>query len=104
VETQHSLAESEIYYKTYLGTYPNILFTEVQKRNLVYSRLNSIDEMIAQHLAFSALKILTSQTFTFLPGTLLVIYNMKLLLTGEPELDVKTDKEDILMAGALEEE
>jgi hypothetical protein len=29
---------------------------------------------------------------------------MKLLLTGEPELDVKTDKEDILMAGALEEE
>uniref|UniRef100_A0A8C0WBK0 CW-type domain-containing protein n=1 Tax=Castor canadensis TaxID=51338 RepID=A0A8C0WBK0_CASCN len=37
-------------------------------------------------------------------GTLLVIYNMKLLLTGEPELDVKTDKEDILMAGALEED
>ncbi|XP_054337525.1 MORC family CW-type zinc finger protein 1 isoform X2 [Pongo pygmaeus] len=36
-------------------------------------------------------------------GTLLVIYNLKLLLNGEPELDVKTDKEDILMAGALEE-
>ncbi|EHA98892.1 MORC family CW-type zinc finger protein 1, partial [Heterocephalus glaber] len=35
-------------------------------------------------------------------GTLLVIYNLKLLLSGEPELDVKTDKEDILMAGALE--
>ncbi|XP_059133717.1 MORC family CW-type zinc finger protein 1 [Peromyscus eremicus] len=36
-------------------------------------------------------------------GTLLVIYNLKLLLSGEPELDVKTDKEDILMAEALEE-
>nr|XP_037858545.1 MORC family CW-type zinc finger protein 1 [Chlorocebus sabaeus] len=36
-------------------------------------------------------------------GTLLVIYNLKLLLNGEPELDVKTDKEDILVAGALEE-
>ncbi|XP_060226975.1 MORC family CW-type zinc finger protein 1 [Meriones unguiculatus] len=36
-------------------------------------------------------------------GTLLVIYNLKLLLNGEPELDVKTDKEDILMAEALEE-
>ncbi|MBZ3871210.1 MORC family CW-type zinc finger protein 1, partial [Sciurus carolinensis] len=36
-------------------------------------------------------------------GTLLVIYNLKLLLSGEPELDIKTDKEDILMAGALEE-
>ncbi|XP_010628492.1 MORC family CW-type zinc finger protein 1 [Fukomys damarensis] len=32
-------------------------------------------------------------------GTLLVIYNLKLLLSGEPELDVKTKKEDILMAG-----
>nr|KAF6475244.1 MORC family CW-type zinc finger 1 [Rousettus aegyptiacus] len=36
-------------------------------------------------------------------GTLLVVYNLKLLLNGEPELDVKTDKEDILIAGALEE-
>ncbi|GAB5576414.1 MORC family CW-type zinc finger protein 1 isoform X2 [Prionailurus iriomotensis] len=36
-------------------------------------------------------------------GTLLVIYNLKLLLSGEPELDVKTDKEDMLMAGALED-
>ncbi|XP_049713842.1 MORC family CW-type zinc finger protein 1 [Elephas maximus indicus] len=36
-------------------------------------------------------------------GTLLVIYNLKLLLNGEPELDVKTDQEDILVAGALED-
>ncbi|XP_042532796.1 MORC family CW-type zinc finger protein 1 [Dipodomys spectabilis] len=36
-------------------------------------------------------------------GTLLIIYNLKLLLSGEPELDVKTDKEDILMTGALED-
>nr|KAF6478126.1 MORC family CW-type zinc finger 1 [Molossus molossus] len=36
-------------------------------------------------------------------GTLLVIYNLKLLLNGEPELDVKTDKEDILIAGATED-
>nr|XP_019598477.1 PREDICTED: MORC family CW-type zinc finger protein 1 [Rhinolophus sinicus] len=36
-------------------------------------------------------------------GTLLVIYNLKLLLNGEPELDIKTDKEDILIAGALED-
>ncbi|XP_066097301.1 MORC family CW-type zinc finger protein 1 [Saccopteryx bilineata] len=34
-------------------------------------------------------------------GTLLVIYNLKLLLNGEPELDIKTDVEDILIAGAL---
>ncbi|XP_043304843.1 MORC family CW-type zinc finger protein 1 isoform X3 [Cervus canadensis] len=36
-------------------------------------------------------------------GTLLVIYNLKLLLSGEPELDVKTDKEDMLVAGAFED-
>ncbi|GAB1300314.1 MORC family CW-type zinc finger protein 1 [Apodemus speciosus] len=36
-------------------------------------------------------------------GTLLIIYNLKLLLSGEPELDVRTNKEDILMAEALEE-
>ncbi|XP_077627937.1 MORC family CW-type zinc finger protein 1 [Crocuta crocuta] len=36
-------------------------------------------------------------------GTLLVVYNLKLLLSGEPELDIKTDKEDILLAGALED-
>ncbi|XP_055965396.1 MORC family CW-type zinc finger protein 1 [Sorex fumeus] len=36
-------------------------------------------------------------------GTLLVVFNLKLLLSGEPELDVKTDKEDILLAGALED-
>uniref|UniRef100_A0A2K6G262 MORC family CW-type zinc finger 1 n=1 Tax=Propithecus coquereli TaxID=379532 RepID=A0A2K6G262_PROCO len=52
---------------------------------------------------FSAFKILTGQTSVFLPGTLLVIYNLKLLLSGEPELDVKTDKEDILMTGAFED-
>jgi hypothetical protein len=34
---------------------------------------------------------------------LLIIYNLKLLLSGEPELDVTTDKEDILMAEAPEE-
>ncbi|XP_052014299.1 MORC family CW-type zinc finger protein 1 [Apodemus sylvaticus] len=36
-------------------------------------------------------------------GTLLIIYNLKLLLSGEPELDVRTNKEDILVAEALEE-
>lgn len=36
-------------------------------------------------------------------GTLLVIYNLKLLLNGEPELDVKTDKEDILMTGVFKD-
>lgn len=71
--------------------------------NLIYSRLSSIDEMLAQWLAFGVFKMLTRQTSIFLPGTLLVIYNLKLLLSGEPELDVKTDKEDILMTGALEE-
>lgn len=44
-----------------------------------------------------------SQTSVFPLGTLLVIYNLKLLLSGEPELDVKTDREDILVAGALGE-
>ncbi|KAM9034425.1 MORC family CW-type zinc finger protein 1 [Sarcophilus harrisii] len=36
-------------------------------------------------------------------GTLVVIYNLKLMLNGEPELDIKTDKEDILIAGVLED-
>ncbi|KAM5281136.1 MORC family CW-type zinc finger protein 1 [Ctenodactylus gundi] len=36
-------------------------------------------------------------------GTLLIIYNLKLLLSGEPELDIKTDKEDILIAGTFED-
>uniref|UniRef100_A0A5F8GJX8 MORC family CW-type zinc finger 1 n=1 Tax=Monodelphis domestica TaxID=13616 RepID=A0A5F8GJX8_MONDO len=36
-------------------------------------------------------------------GTLVVIYNLKLMLNGEPELDIKTNKEDILIAGVLED-
>ncbi|XP_075399076.1 MORC family CW-type zinc finger protein 1 [Tenrec ecaudatus] len=36
-------------------------------------------------------------------GTLLVIYNVKLLLNGETELDVKTDQEDIRVAGATDD-
>ncbi|XP_036600015.1 MORC family CW-type zinc finger protein 1 [Trichosurus vulpecula] len=36
-------------------------------------------------------------------GTLVVIYNLKLMISGEPELDVKTNKEDILIAGVLED-
>ncbi|XP_074070544.1 MORC family CW-type zinc finger protein 1 [Macrotis lagotis] len=36
-------------------------------------------------------------------GTLVVIYNLKLMVSGEPELDIKTNKEDILIAGVLED-
>ncbi|XP_006895413.1 PREDICTED: MORC family CW-type zinc finger protein 1 [Elephantulus edwardii] len=36
-------------------------------------------------------------------GTLLIIFNLKLLLNGEPEMDIKTDQEDILVAGALDD-
>ncbi|XP_043849421.1 MORC family CW-type zinc finger protein 1 [Dromiciops gliroides] len=36
-------------------------------------------------------------------GTLVVIYNLKLMISGEPELDIKTNKEDILIAGVLED-
>ncbi|XP_072565212.1 ATPase MORC2 isoform X1 [Paramormyrops kingsleyae] len=32
-------------------------------------------------------------------GTLVIIYNLKLMDTREPELDVETDRQDILMAG-----
>ncbi|KAG7481080.1 hypothetical protein MATL_G00062990 [Megalops atlanticus] len=32
-------------------------------------------------------------------GTLVIIYNLKLMDTTEPELDVETDRQDILMAG-----
>uniref|UniRef100_A0AAX7VDU3 CW-type domain-containing protein n=1 Tax=Astatotilapia calliptera TaxID=8154 RepID=A0AAX7VDU3_ASTCA len=32
-------------------------------------------------------------------GTLVIIYNLKLMDNGEPELDVETDHQDILMAG-----
>ncbi|KAJ6662682.1 hypothetical protein lerEdw1_011322 [Lerista edwardsae] len=39
--------------------------------------------------------------FTFISGksgTLVIIYNLKLTLSGEPELDIQTDEEDILIA------
>uniref|UniRef100_A0A673CU42 CW-type domain-containing protein n=1 Tax=Sphaeramia orbicularis TaxID=375764 RepID=A0A673CU42_9TELE len=32
-------------------------------------------------------------------GTLVIIYNLKLMDNGEPELDIETDHQDILMAG-----
>ncbi len=32
-------------------------------------------------------------------GTLVVVYNLKLMDNREPELDVETDHQDILMAG-----
>lgn len=32
-------------------------------------------------------------------GTLVIVYNLKLMDTGEPELDFETDHQDILMAG-----
>nr|XP_008105991.1 PREDICTED: MORC family CW-type zinc finger protein 1 isoform X8 [Anolis carolinensis] len=35
-------------------------------------------------------------------GTLLVIYNLKLTITGETELDIQTDEEDVLITGATE--
>ena len=31
-------------------------------------------------------------------GTLVIIYNLKLLDNGEPELDIKTDPHDIILA------
>lgn len=31
-------------------------------------------------------------------GTLVIVYNMKLLDNGEPELDITTDEDDILLA------
>ena len=31
-------------------------------------------------------------------GTLVIVYNMKLLDSGEPELDIKTDPHDILLS------
>ena len=31
-------------------------------------------------------------------GTLVIMYNMKLLDTGEPELDIKSEKSDILLS------
>ncbi|KAL4646497.1 MORC family CW-type zinc finger protein 2 isoform X1 [Arapaima gigas] len=36
-------------------------------------------------------------------GTLVIIYNLKLMDTREPELDVETDHQDILMAGVAPE-
>uniref|UniRef100_A0A671YCK3 MORC family CW-type zinc finger 2 n=1 Tax=Sparus aurata TaxID=8175 RepID=A0A671YCK3_SPAAU len=36
-------------------------------------------------------------------GTLVIIYNLKLMDSREPELDVETDHQDILMAGTLAE-
>lgn len=34
-------------------------------------------------------------------GTLIVIYNMKLLDSGEPELDIKSDSLDILLTNPV---
>lgn len=36
-------------------------------------------------------------------GTLVIIYNLKLMDNGEPELDAETDHQDILMAGTPNE-
>lgn len=36
-------------------------------------------------------------------GTLVIVYNLKLMDNGEPELDVETDHQDILMAGTASE-
>lgn len=36
-------------------------------------------------------------------GTLVIIYNLKLMDNGEPELDAETDHQDILMAGTPDE-
>lgn len=73
------------------------------KGSLVYSRFNFIDEIIVLWLIFSVVKILISWMFIFLLGILLVIYNLKFLFSGELELDVKIDKEDILIVGVFEE-
>ncbi|XP_073162278.1 MORC family CW-type zinc finger protein 1 [Lepidochelys kempii] len=35
-------------------------------------------------------------------GTFIVVYNLKLMLSGEPELDIRTDSVDILIAGLLD--
>ncbi|XP_008163878.2 MORC family CW-type zinc finger protein 1 isoform X3 [Chrysemys picta bellii] len=35
-------------------------------------------------------------------GTFIVIYNLKLMLSGEPELDIRTDSVDIQIAGLLD--
>lgn len=36
-------------------------------------------------------------------GTLVIVYNLKLMDNREPELDVESDHQDILMAGMLAE-
>lgn len=36
-------------------------------------------------------------------GTLVIIYNLKLMDSREPELDFETDHQDILMAGTAAE-
>ncbi|XP_077378143.1 ATPase MORC2 isoform X2 [Festucalex cinctus] len=57
-----------------------------------YSPFKSVQELMEQ---FS--KIESSS------GTLVIIYNLKLMDNREPELDVETDHQDILMAGILAE-
>ena len=37
-------------------------------------------------------------------GTLIILYNMKLLDSGEPELDIKSDPTDILLSNPRNEE
>lgn len=41
------------------------------------------------------------RTFEYIKGgsgTLVIIYNLKLMDNGQPELDVNTEKEDIILA------
>uniref|UniRef100_A0A3P8NBJ6 CW-type domain-containing protein n=1 Tax=Astatotilapia calliptera TaxID=8154 RepID=A0A3P8NBJ6_ASTCA len=55
-------------------------------------------ELIFKYSPFKNEKQLMEQ-FNKIEGTLVIIYNLKLMDNGEPELDVETDHQDILMAG-----
>ncbi|XP_074839622.1 MORC family CW-type zinc finger protein 1 [Carettochelys insculpta] len=58
---------------------------------LKYSPFNSETELLQQFDAICGKN-----------GTFIVIYNLKLMLSGEPELDIRTDRADILNAGFLD--
>uniref|UniRef100_A0A8C5E7Q2 CW-type domain-containing protein n=1 Tax=Gouania willdenowi TaxID=441366 RepID=A0A8C5E7Q2_GOUWI len=59
-------------------------------------------ELIFKYSPFKSEQQLMKQ-FDKIERTLVIIYNLKLMDTGEPELDVETDHQDILMAGLVAE-
>lgn len=55
--------------------------------------------MFINSTSFMGFRVGNHMVLFCIKGTLVIIYNLKLMDNGEPELDLETDHQDILMAG-----